>query len=252
MAHNNWDASLYDSKHSFVTAYGNDIVELLNAQSNELILDIGSGSGELTAKINNLALNAIGIDASANMVDQAKLRFPDITFYQHNAEEPFPFEDKFDAIFSNAALHWMLNPKPVIANIAYALKVNGRFVFEMGGKGNIATIIQAIEFAAQQVGITELPIYNYFPSIGEYASLLEQHGLNVVYAVTFKRPTLLQGEDGLRNWIRMFRNSIIKDLDQEQTEDFFRHAEAFAANKLYVNQQWVADYVRLRMIAIKS
>lgn len=252
MAQNNWNASLYDSKHSFVTQYGNDVLELLNAKPEELILDLGAGSGELTAKINERARQAIGIDASADMVRQAKQRFPEVEFYQHNAEEQFPFDNKFDAVFSNAALHWMLNAEQVIANVAQCLKPNGRFIFEMGGKGNIATIIQAIEFAAHKMNITNLPIYNFFPSIGEYATLLEKHELNVVYAVKFERPTLLQGADGLRNWITMFRNPIIAGLTAEQKEEFFHYAESFAHDKLYVNQEWVADYVRLRMVAIKS
>ena len=100
MVQNKWDASLYDNKHNFVTNYGNSVLELLNPHPNETILDLGAGSGELTAKIADTALKTVGIDFSENMITQAKSRFPNVEFYQHDAEKPFPFDYQFDAIFS--------------------------------------------------------------------------------------------------------------------------------------------------------
>lgn len=251
MSQNKWDANLYDSKHSFVTNYGNSVIELLNPQSHETILDLGCGSGELTATIANSAHKVTGIDFSENMINQSQTRFPHIEFQQHDAEKPFPFDYKFDAIFSNAALHWMLNADAVANNVANALKNGGRFVFEMGGEGNIATIIQSIKVAAEKFNLINLPIDNYFPSIAEYASILERHGLRVTYAWLFERPTLLAGQDGLRNWIKMFRNSVLDKLPEESHEEFFTLAEQFAKDKLYKDNHWFADYFRLRMVAIK-
>lgn len=252
MALNKWDANLYDSKHNFVTNYGNNVLELLNPQPHETILDLGCGSGELTATIAATAQKVVGVDFSENMIAQAQSRFPQVEFYQHDAEKPFPFDYQFDAIFSNAALHWMLNAKDVAQNVVQALKPQGRFVFEMGGNGNIETIMQAIEFAAGKFDLANLPIYNFFPSLAEYAAILESCGLRVTYAWLFDRPTLLAGNDGLRNWIRMFRNGILEQLNPEHHEEFFQLAEQAAYNKLNTDGRWFADYVRLRMVAIKA
>lgn len=251
MAQNTWDAQLYDSKHNFVTNYGNSVVELLNPQPHETILDLGCGSGDLTANIATKTTKAVGIDFSYEMIARAKSNHVGIEFIQHNAEEVLPFDYQFDAIFSNAALHWMINANAVAKNMAQALKPNGRLVLEMGGKGNIETIIKAISSAANNYDIHNLPIFNFFPSIAEYSTILEQHGFKVTYAWLFERPTLLDGEDGLRNWIKMFRNDMFNLIPITEQENFLKLSEEFARAKLYQNNQWIADYVRLRMIAIK-
>lgn len=251
MAINAWDADFYKNKHSFVTTYGENVVDLLAPQAGEYILDLGCGGGELTAKIAASGAKVCGIDFAADMISKAQQKFPQLEFKQHNAELPFPHSDKFDAVFSNAALHWMLNADEVVKNIAHNLKPGGRFVFEMGGKGNIANVISAIQSAAQDFNLTQLPIYNYFPSIAEYSTILEQNGFQVKFAILFERPTLLDGNDGLRNWVKMFRNIVLERLPSSQHEDFLAHVEHFGQDKLLINGQWVADYVRLRMIAIK-
>jgi trans-aconitate methyltransferase len=251
MTKNTWNANLYDSKHNFVTNYGNDIIELLNPQANEKILDLGCGSGALTAKIATMAKEVTGIDASREMIAQAKQHYPDVDFIVHDATREFPFTDKFDAVFSNAALHWMLDADTVAKNIAKVLKPDGWFVFEMGGKNNIKTIIKSIEYAASKFDTHNLPIYNFFPTISEYSTILEKNGFAVKYAALFDRPTPLDGEEGLRNWIRMFRNGVLENIDKSNHEQFFELAEEFARDKLYKDKQWIADYVRLRMIAIK-
>lgn len=252
MAINTWDADFYDSKHSFVSKYGNDVIELLAPQSNEVILDLGCGSGDLTAKISNAAKKVIGIDSAKDMIDKANTKYPDIEFHQHNAEHKFPFTEKFDAIFSNAALHWMLDAQTVARNIADALKIGGRFVFEMGGKGNINTILEAIREAGNKFKIKTEEIFNFFPSIGEYANILEKQGLSVKLAVMFERPTILEGNDGLRNWIKMFRSEVVRQIEVDELEKFFSEVEIATKDKLYKNNNWTADYVRLRMVAIKN
>lgn len=252
MAQNNWNSNLYQDKHSFVTQYGNDIVELLVPQADETILDLGCGNGELSAKIAECGAKVYGVDFASEMIDKASKNFPHIRFMQHDSGNPFPFDFQFDAIFSNAALHWMTNPQVVIKNMATSLKDGGRLVFEMGGKGNIQTIIKSIEAAAQDYNLAALPIYNYFPSLSEYASLLEQNGFRVVLARHFDRPTKLEGQDGLRNWVKMFRNSVLAQLAEEQHDAFLSCVEKYAQEKLYINNIWTADYVRLRMMAIKK
>ena len=252
MAQTIWNTELYNQKHDFVTQYGESVIELLNPQKDEVILDLGCGSGELTNKIAPCCSCVIGTDYSINMIAKAQNNFPKLTFVQHNAEINFPFEERFDAVFSNAALHWMINAEAVVKNVAQSLKPGGRFVFEMGGKGNVAAIIQALELAANDFNLAKLAIYNYFPSISEYSSILERNGLRVKFAVLFERPTLLDGEDGLRNWIKMFRNSVLDKLEPSIHEQFLAKIEYYGQAKLLRKQQWFADYVRLCMIAIKE
>ena len=250
MSKTNWNASLYNDNHSFVSQYGESLIPLLNPQQNELILDLGCGTGTLSQKIAESGAKVIGIDAAATMIDSAKQNYPQVKFEIADAQN-FSFDYKFDAVFSNAALHWMNKPTAVINCIWNSLKPSGRFIFEMGGKGNIATIEDAISYALEKLGLPTQREFNYFPTIGEYGSLLEQQGFQIKYAVLYERPTLLEGDHGLRNWIGMFRNNVIANLDASSQKKFFEYAENYARNKLYQNGQWHADYIRLRMQVIK-
>lgn len=247
----NWNSKLYDTKHSFITEYGNDVLQLLEPKSGERILDLGCGTGSLTNKIMQLGSEVIGIDTSQNMVDEAKNNFPHIEFVCANGQD-FDLGNSFDAVFSNAALHWMLEPQKVIHCINKALKPGGRFVFEMGGKGNVNNLLHTIDIGAKHIGVTDSKLLNYYPSIAEYSGLLENGGFGVTYAQLFSRPTVLDGTDGLRNWIKMFRTSLLEKIAKDKHEEFFTYVEDLARPCLLQNGIWVADYIRLRMIAIKS
>ncbi|WP_119343980.1 class I SAM-dependent methyltransferase [Facilibium subflavum] len=247
-----WDAIQYSQKHHFVTDYGNDVVSLLNPVKGEVILDLGCGGGDLTHKLKEAGCEVCGVDYSESMLSQAKKHFPDIDFIYHNAEKPFPFaHNHFDAVFSNAALHWMHDAKAVINNVFDILKPGGRFVFEMGGKGNIQTILSDVEKIAQSLDVVETKAFNYYPSLSEYSSLLEQNGFRVTYAIHFDRPTKLQGQEGLRNWVSVFREGLLQQIPQNQHEAFFNQLEKALRPTLYYDNTWHADYVRLRMVAIK-
>lgn len=247
----NWNSKLYDSKHSFVTEYGNDVLQLLEAKAGELILDLGCGTGALTNKITSLGAEVIGIDASQSMIDEAKKNYPAIQFFCANGQD-FDLGSSFNAVFSNAALHWMMEPQKVIHSVNKALKPGGRFVFEMGGKGNVSKLLHAIDNGARHVGITDTKLINYYPSIAEYSGLLANGGFDVNYAQLFARPTVLEGANGLRNWIKMFRTGLLEKIKPGKLEDFFTYVEDLARAPLFQNGIWVADYVRLRMIAIKN
>jgi trans-aconitate methyltransferase len=251
MAKTTWNPTFYDTQHSFVAQYGMELISLLQPQKGERILDLGCGTGTLTSEIAKSGTEVIGIDNSPEMINRAKADHPNINFSIQDGEN-FHFEEPFAAVFSNAALHWMLAPEKVIACVWQCLLNNGRFVFEMGGKGNINLVAQAIQRAAADFGISHTPILNYFPSLAEYATLLEQGGFRVTYAVHFDRPTELKGKDGLRNWIKMFRNEILGQIPATQHEDFFNRVEELAHPHLYKNRAWWADYVRLRAVALKQ
>jgi SAM-dependent methyltransferase len=137
---NKWDASLYEAKHSFVWERGADLLELLAAQPGERILDLGCGTGHLTARIAEAGADVVGLDSSPEMIAEAKRNFPALEFIVGDARE-FRFEKPFDAVFSNAMLHWVLEPESVVQSIGEALKTGGRFVAELGGQGNVERVV---------------------------------------------------------------------------------------------------------------
>ena len=247
----NWNASLYDGKHSFVTKYGEDVLALLAPKAGERILDLGSGTGHLTRQIADAGAHVIGLDSSPEMIAASQREYPALEFVQADAIA-FSFVEKFDAVFSNATLHWVKPPEAAVKCIADALKPAGRFVAEFGGKGNIARIRAAVRAAYREITGEDKPDEYYFPSIGEYASLLEQHGLEAQAAWLFDRPTPLEGEDGMVNWIKMFSAGMLRGA----TTDVINRATAIAERTLrvtnYQDGNWLADYRRIRIVAIKK
>jgi trans-aconitate 2-methyltransferase len=228
-----WDPGEYDSTHHYVTDYGRSLVELLAPEAGERILDVGCGTGHLTQQIAERGATVLGIDSSAEMIAQARQNYPKLKFELADAAA-YRAAQPFDAVFSNAALHWIRPPEAVVASIAGALRSGGRFVAEFGGKGNIASVVAAAGFNPW-----------YFPSIGEYAGLLEKNGLEVTSAVLFDRPTMVEGEMGLRDWLGMFFKPPLP-------EEKLREMETELRPKLFRETGWAMDYRRLRVLAIRG
>lgn len=247
-----WDPDRYRAQHSFVFEYGSSLIDLLDPQPGERILDLGCGTGELTHAIADRVGSSgmvVGIDADANMVAAAQSRFPDVTF-RHADATSFTLEEPVDAIFSNAALHWVTNAEQAVTSMSRALKPGGRLMVEFGGKGNVKQIVQAAQGVLGSDGNT---FHNpwYFPSIAEYTSLLEQHGLEVTSAVLYDRPTVLQGADGIKNWYRMFGKILLKGTRAEEMEDVLQALEEKLKPFLFDGKTWTADYRRIRIVARK-
>ncbi|MEK7831592.1 MAG: methyltransferase domain-containing protein [Acidobacteriota bacterium] len=247
-----WDTDLYDRKHSFVTKYGEDLLALLDAKPGERILDIGCGSGHLTKQIADACAEVVGLDSSPEMIATARAAYPEISFVQADASD-FSFDQPFDAIFSNAALHWVGRAEAAVVCMSRALEPGGRFVVEFGGKGNIAGIATALEQAIRKLYGREVKAVNYFPSIGEYSTLLEKHGIEVTSALLFDRLTKLEGgEEGMENWIKMFRRELLADLNEAEQRAVFAEVKTALRDKLFRDGDWFADYRRLRITAFKT
>lgn len=249
-----WNAALYDNRHSFVNELARGVVELLAPQKGERILDLGCGTGPLTQQIAAAGAEVLGIDASPAMIAQARQNFPGIHFEVADALT-MEFNQQFDAIFSNAVLHWIKPPEAAAARMFAALKPGGRLVLEMGGKGNVAMILREAIAAGRKIGIDLTPVVeiNYFPSIGEYASVLEHAGFAVKFATLFDRMTKLNdGDAGLVNWMRMFRPGVEKAIPAQKHAAFFTELEHRCRDTLYSDGAWHADYVRLRVTALRT
>ncbi len=247
-----WDAELYEARHGFVWRLGEGVVDFLNPQPGERILDLGCGTGQLTQKIADSGANVLGLDASPDMIGQARQNYPNLQFVLANAAA-LKFENEFDAVFSNAALHWMLDRAGVVAGAARALKKGGRFVAELGGNGNVRELERAIETVAAKYHTGPIPERRtYYPALGEYAALLEANGLEVTFAQLFDRPTPLEGEDGIANWVRQFKWYYFEGLRPGQQDDALRDIVEQLRPVLRNIEGWYADYRRLRVSALKT
>lgn len=242
-----WSSEIYERNARFVSDLGADVLELLAPRPGERILDLGCGDGALTDRLAATGADVVGVDASEDFVAAARAR--GIEAHVMNGEA-LTFEAEFDAVFSNAALHWMTGAEKVVAGIVRALKPGGRLAAEFGGQGNVAAIVTALTALGRQHGIDQaLANPWYFPTAEEYAELLEAHGLAVEEIRLIPRPTPLP--TGLRGWIETFRRPFFAAAG-EQADALLDEAEAVLAPALRDSRgNWTADYVRLRVLARK-
>ena len=304
---NQWNPAEYDAKHAFVYEKAKGLVELLAPKGGERVLDLGCGTGALTAEIAARGAEVLGVDRSEEMIAQARKKFPELRFEVMDARElrfrtdaaqggdvdedtarsekqiPHPARTAgirvdrlggllaqgrmstrsadrmasagFDAVFSNAVLHWIPEAEEVIAGVARALKPGGRFVAEFGGKGNIQKLVAGFHKALAALEMRPADEVGpwFYPGVAEYAGMLERHGLEVREASLFDRPTVLEeGERGLENWIRVFRKTFVEKMGEEDAARWIREVERQCRGELFQDGNWVLDYRRLRIAAWKG
>lgn len=245
--HQTWDPEGYARNARFVADLGAPVLNLLAPQAGERILDLGCGDGPLTLKIKDAGCEVTGVDSSAEQIEAAKALGLDA----HVADgEALDFGPEFDAVFSNAALHWMKRPDRVIAGVWRALRPGGRFVAEMGGYGNVRRIHQAMRIAASDYVDPDTVDPWYFPTIGEYAGRLEAAGFLVTYAELIPRPTPLPTD--MAGWLNTFGLSFLNAIPEEKRAAEVENILAQIEGELRApDGSWTADYVRLRFRAVK-
>ena len=241
-----WDPQRYNKNAGFVAQLGSPLIDLLQPQAGERILDLGCGEGALTEKLAASGASVVGVDASAEQISAARRRGLDA---QVMNGEALTFNDEFDAVLSNAALHWMLNPDAVLQGAARALKSHGRFVGEMGGAGNVAIIAKAVCAALEARGIDSRAANPwYFPTPEEYGARLEAAGFEVLSIELIPRPTPLLGE--MAGWLETFCESFIKQVPEADRPAFMAEVtDALRPDLCDAEGNWTADYVRLRFVA---
>ncbi len=249
MSTQTWDPERYERHARFVSELGAPVVELLAPQPGERILDLGCGDGVLTAKLVAMGCEVVGVDGSAEQIAAARQRGLDARVIDG---QRLDFDTEFDAVFSNAALHWMKRADDVIAGVWRALRPGGRFVGECGGHGCVAQIKGALVAALERRGIDgEAANPWYFPTDAEYRGRLEAHGFRVDSIRLIPRPTPLPGD--ITGWLQTFAESFTAVLAEKERPGFLAEVQEMLRPKLCDPEgRWTADYVRLRFSARKS
>lgn len=240
-----WSAQSYDDNVRFVSVYGEGVVDWLRPQVGERVLDLGCGDGALTVNLLQSGADIVGVDSAPDFVRAAK----ELGIDAHlQSGESLTFESEFDAVFTNAALHWMTNPQAVVAGVARALKPGGRFVGEFGGHGNVAAIVTAMIAAANKRDMdTSLAFPWYFPTPDAYRKLLEDAGFAIDRMDHFARPTPLP--TGIKAWLGVFRQPFFDQFGEERDQVFDEVAASLETSLKLPDGTWIADYVRLRFDA---
>lgn len=243
-----WDPERYARNAGFVAELGVPALDLLAPVAGERILDLGCGDGVLTEKLAAAGVEVVGVDASPRQVAAARERGLDARVIDGQSLD---FRSEFDAVFSNAALHWMDPPDGVIAGVWRALRPGGRFVGEMGGKGNVEAITRVLIDTLERRGIDGAALFPwYFPDCGEYRRKLEEAGFEVLDIELFERPTPLPGDIG--GWLETFAESFIAAVPGATRAAFVAEVrDALAPRLRDADGRWTADYVRLRFRALK-
>jgi SAM-dependent methyltransferase len=242
-----WDPQAYVRHAGFVSELGAGVVELLAAQPGERVLDLGCGEGSLALTLMAGGCEVVGADASAQFVEAARARGVDAVVADGEA---LRFDSEFDAVFSNAALHWMRDADAVVAGVFRALRPRGRFVAELGGAGCVARIRGALSEVLERHGVDAAARDPwYFPSAEEYGSRLARAGFRVREIALFERPTPLP--TGVDGWLATFAQSFLVGLSPEEASQVVRETRALLEPQLCGPNGWVADYVRLRFAADK-
>ena len=246
---NDWNAKNYTNNFSFVHQYGEDVLKLIDAPAGSRVLDLGCGNGALTKKLQELGFQAQGMDSSEDMLTIARQHYPDIGFEYGDATQ-FTLPEPVDVIFSNAVFHWIDAEKQdaLAAHIANALKPGGALVCEFGGKDCAESVHATLEQCFANRGLL-YQRFNYFPTIAEYTAILERNGLRPDYAVLFDRPTPQSPGKTVVDWIEMFVRVPFRGMEEKQKAEILQEAENLLRPKLCRDNNWIIDYVRIRVRA---
>lgn len=245
-----WNADLYQNKHDFVAEYGRGLLSYVPETPGQRILDLGCGTGTLTQALAQKGNNVLGIDSSADMIAKARALYPELAFEVADACA-MPWREEFDIVFSNAVFHWITRSRLLLQNVWQVLKPAGKLVCEFGAEGNVSRIRCAMEAALRRRGLAcENPFY--FPGEREYRDLLAGEGFHVEALALFDRPTPFKdGPRGMRNWALQFFANDLRSLTPEDADELLDELDDTLRGELWDGVQWVGDYRRLRVAAVK-
>lgn len=247
MSSQQWDPQSYGQNAGFVAELGRDVVALLAPQPGERVLDLGCGDGALTEQLVLAGCTVVGVDSSTAQVAGARARGLDARVL---SGESLPFDAEFDAVFSNAALHWMRAADAVVSSVHRALRPGGRFVGELGGAGNVDTVRRALTGALTRRGLDAMALDPWlFPTPDWYRGLLERHGFLVRSMSLFPRDTIVPTD--IAGWLETFAQPFLAPFDDTARRTILQEVSETVRPRLYdAERGWTVDYVRLRFSAV--
>lgn len=254
---NVWDAQDYDTRFAFVARSGDDLIDMLDPRPGQRVLDLGCGTGRHAAMIAERGADVVGVDVDPSMLAKARADHPQVRFVQADVAAGLRLDDlgsagPFEGCLSNAALHWMTPQGAVLAHVRAVLAEGSRFVAEMGGAGNIALVDAALHAGLADLGLSGVTVVsNFFPTVGVEAGLLEAAGFRVEQMAWFRRPTPLAAGTTPADWTRHFRASAWQQVPDGLQEDLAARIDVHAERSgLRTESGWIADYCRLRFLAV--
>lgn len=248
MTEQSWNLDDYMTNARFVPELGADVVAWLAPKPNERVLDVGCGDGALTEQLHNLGVRVVGVDSSAELSAAAKQRGLDVLL---GDAQTLPFHEEFDAVFTNATLHWVRDLGAAARGAHRALSSGGRFVGEFGGHGNVAAICTAFRAVAANHGIDDLVMPWQYPTVEEFEGVLRGAGFRIGRLASIPRPTPLP--TGMLGWLRTFTSSLVTQFSVEAREQVVEEVVAALRWSMCDSRgRWHADYVRLRFEAFKD
>ena len=245
-----WNSDLYDQKLNFVSRYGEALLRYVPDDKTQRILDIGCGTGMLTAELADKSGYVLGIDASEDMIRRAKEMYPQVDFKVEDSL-CMTYQEDWDVVFSNAVFHWIPDHNLLLQHIYQALKPHGLLVAEFGGYGNIATIVNAYTEVADKYGYQYKSRFN-FQKAEDFNALLVKNGFTVDDIYDYDRPTPIKDEAGMKHICSQFFKTELDAIPEDIAARILQEMYDMVLQKLWNGKEWVADYRRLRVIAHKS
>jgi trans-aconitate methyltransferase len=246
-----WNPESYKKSAGFVAALGAPVIELLDPKPGERVLDFGCGDGVLTKALLERGCDVVGMDSSEEMAASARALGLDVRVADAQRLDSEFAGEKFDAVMSNAALHWIADQYAVVRGVWGVLKPGGRFAAECGGEGCVRIIREGMKIALINRGVDYKARNPWkYPEVGMFSKVLENQGFRVSYIARIDRPTKLP--DGLRGWLEVFSSSHTSGFSDDERERFYDDVENYCRSRLYSEENgWIADYVRLRFLAFR-
>ena len=242
-----WDAARYDTDFSFVTGYGEELLDLLELQPGARVLDVGCGTGAHAGALAARGYDVLGVDVDEAMLERARTSHPHARFLAADVQT-MTLGETFDAALSNAALHWMPDQAAALVSIRAALLSGAPFVAEMGGAHNVEIVDRALVEAAAHLDLEVPAIRKFFPTVGQEAALLEAAGFEISWMRWFPRWTPLQPGQTPADWSRVFRADLWEAVPRDRWQSLSGEIDA-RCGELRSGEQWAIDYRRLRFLA---
>lgn len=247
-----WDPVLYSNLCSFVPENGRELISMLNPREGERILDLGCGTGELSSKVAQAGADVTGLDASGAMIEAARRNYPDLTFIEDDAISHDP-DESYDAIFSNAVLHWITRQDSLLSSVRSMLRPGGRFVVEMAREGNINRIRNELFRALNEAGYPPETLDPwFFPSAESYGKRLTERGFSLRTMDRFEHSAVLDGDEGFHLWLTVFCQRILMVLDQAERKDLAETVKERLRDDRFDGKSWRLNYRRLRFVAVRE